>query len=177
MKPSLLPPADTELGALMRTLPRAGRVRWIGLRPQRDVPMHEVDAALVTEAGLDGDRYASTGGKRGITLIQAEHLPVIAALAGLDHVKPATLRRNLLVEGLPLVALKGRRFRIGEALFEGTGDCDPCSRMEAALGPGGYNAMRQHGGLTARILRGGRIRVGDAVQPLDDVPPDDADGA
>jgi MOSC domain-containing protein YiiM len=172
MKPSLLPPADTELGALMRTLPRAGRVRWIGLRPRRDVAMHEVDSALATESGLEGDRYASTGGKRGITLIQAEHLPVIAALAGLERVAPATLRRNLLVEGLPLVALKGRRFRIGEALFEGTGDCDPCSRMEAALGPGGYNAMRQHGGLTARILQGGRIRVGDAVEPLDDA--DDA---
>jgi MOSC domain-containing protein YiiM len=170
MKPSpLLPPADTELGALMRTLPRAGRVRWIGLRPRRDVPMHEVESVVVTESGLDGDRYGKPGGKRGITLIQAEHLPVIAALAGLEHIAPATLRRNLLVEGLPVIALKGRRFRIGEALFEGTGDCDPCSRMEAALGPGGFNAMRQHGGLTARILRGGRIRVGDSVLPLDDV--------
>ena len=168
MKPSPLPPADTELGALMRTLPRHGRVRWIGLRPRRDVPMHEVDSALVTEAGLDGDRYGKAGGKRGITLIQEEHLPVIAALAGLDRVAPATLRRNLVVAGLPVIALKGRRFRIGEALFEGTGDCDPCSRMEAALGPGGFNAMRMHGGLTARIVQAGRIRVGDAVEPLGD---------
>jgi MOSC domain-containing protein YiiM len=75
------------------------------------------------------------------------------------------------VSGLPLVALKGRRFRIGEAVFEGTGDCDPCSRMERALGPGGFNAMRMHGGLTARIVQGGRIRVGDAVEPLDDASP------
>src|SRR5688572_24125590 len=102
MKPSPLPPADTELGALMRTLPRPGRVRWIGLRPRRDVPMHEVDSALVTEAGLEGDRYEKVGGKRGITLIQAEHLPVIAALAGIGPIAPATLRRNLLVEGLPV---------------------------------------------------------------------------
>jgi MOSC domain-containing protein YiiM len=168
MKPSPLPPADTELGALMRTLPRSGRVRWIGLRPKRDVPMHEVDSALVTEAGLEGDRYGKPGGNRGITLIQEEHLSVIAALTGHLHVPPATLRRNLVVSGLPLVALKGRRFRIGEAVFEGTGDCDPCSRMERALGPGGFNAMRMHGGLTARIVQGGRIRVGDAVEPLDD---------
>jgi len=172
MKPSLLPPVDTELGALMRSLPRAGEVRWIGLRPKRDVPMHEVDSAVVTEGGLDGDRYDKPGGKRGITLIQAEHLPVIAALAGLENVAPATLRRNLVVSGLPVIALKGRRFRIGEAVFEGTGDCDPCSRMESALGPGGYNAMRMHGGLTARIVQGGRIRVGDAVEPLDDAPVD-----
>jgi MOSC domain-containing protein YiiM len=168
MKPSLLPPADSELGALMRTLPRAGRVRWIGVRPQRDVPMLELDSVLATEAGLDGDRYGKAGGKRGITLIQEEHFAAIAALAGLVSVAPATLRRNLVVSGLPLVALKGRRFRIGEAEFEGTGDCDPCSRMERALGPGGFNAMRMHGGLTARIVRGGRIRVGDAVEALGD---------
>lgn len=161
-------PADTALGALMATLPRPGVVRWIGLRPARDVPMRECpQAEAVAGKGLLGDRYASASGKRGITLIQAEHLPVIAALAGLDAVAPATLRRNLVVAGLPLVALKGRRFRIGEAVFEGTADCDPCSRMEAALGPGGYNAMRGHGGLCARILAGGRIAVGDAVLPLE----------
>jgi MOSC domain-containing protein YiiM len=168
MTSPLLPPADTELGALMRTLPRPGRLRWIGLRPRRDVPMAEVADALVTPAGLEGDRHVKVGGKRGVTLIQAEHLPVIAALAGLADVAPATLRRNLVVEGVPLVALKGRRFRIGEALFEGTGDCDPCSRMEAALGAGGFNAMRGHGGLTARIVQGGRIRCGDAVEVLGD---------
>ena len=167
MKPSPLPPADSELGALMRTLPRPGRVRWIGVRPKRDVPMDEVEAVEVTAAGLEGDRYGKAGGKRGVTLIQEEHLPVIAALAGLDRVAPATLRRNLVVSGLPLVALKGRRFRIGEVLLEGTGDCDPCSRMEAALGEGGYNAMRNHGGLCARILEGGWIALGDAVVALE----------
>lgn len=161
-------PADSALGALMATLPRPGRVAWLGLRTARDVPMREVAAAeAVAGKGLLGDRYASASGKRGITLIQAEHLPVIAALAGLEAVQPATLRRNLVVSGLPLVALKGRRFRIGEAVFEGTGDCDPCSRMEAALGPGGYNAMRGHGGLCARIVSGGRIAVGDLLLPED----------
>ena len=162
-----LPPDDSELGRLMATLPRAGRVQWIGLRPKRDVVMREVDEAMAaTGLGLEGDRYASGSGKRGITLIQAEHLPVIAALAGMDRVQPATLRRNVVVSGLPLVALKGRRFRVGEVLLEGTDDCDPCSRMEAALGPGGYNAMRGHGGLCARILEGGRLRIGDAVVPV-----------
>jgi len=159
-----LPPADSQLGQLMATLPRAGRVEWIGLRPKRDVPMQEVAQAQAQAGiGLVGDRYASGSGKRGITLIQAEHLPVIAALAGLDAVWPKTLRRNVVVSGIPLVALKGRRFRIGEVLLEGTDDCDPCSRMEAALGPGGYNAMRGHGGLCARIIEGGALRLGDAV--------------
>jgi MOSC domain-containing protein YiiM len=148
----------------MTRFPRAGRVRWIGLRPARDVPMRAVDCAeALAGKGLLGDRYGSGSGKRGITLIQAEHLPVIAALAGRDAIEPALLRRNLVVEGLPLIALKGRRFRIGEVLCEGTSPCDPCSRMEAALGEGGYNAMRGHGGLCARILEGGTIRVGDTV--------------
>jgi MOSC domain-containing protein YiiM len=159
-------PADSALGALMATLPRAGRVRWIGLRPARDVPMNEVAGVeAIAGAGLVGDRYGSGSGKRGITLIQAEHLPVIAALSGHGSVAPALLRRNVVVSGIPLIALKGRRFRIGQALFEGTGDCDPCSRMEAALGPGGYNAMRGHGGLCARILESGRIMVGDELVP------------
>lgn len=159
-------PADTALGALMATLPHPGRVEWIGLRPARDVPMRAVvETQARTGAGLAGDRYAGGSGKRGLTLIQAEHLPVIAALAGRAALDPAVLRRNLVVSGLPLVALKGRRFRIGGVLLEGTGACDPCSRMEVALGPGGYNAMRGHGGLCARVLSGGRLRVGDALVP------------
>jgi MOSC domain-containing protein YiiM len=158
------PPLGSELHALMTQFPRTGTVRWIGLRPARDVPMREVEEAeAISGKGLRGDRYGSGSGKRGITLIQAEHLPVIAALAGLPGIEPATLRRNLVVAGLPLIALKGRRFRIGEVLLEGTDPCDPCSRMETALGPGGYNAMRGHGGLCARILEGGRLRLGDAV--------------
>jgi MOSC domain-containing protein YiiM len=164
-----VPPADSPLGRMMATLPRAGRVEWIGLRTRRDGPMHVVDAVdAVSGKGLVGDRYAGGSGKRGITLIQAEHLPAIAALAGRAAVDPALLRRNVVVSGLPLVALKGRRFRLGGVLLEGTGDCDPCSRMEEALGPGGFNAMRGHGGLCARIVEGGRIALGDALVPAGD---------
>lgn len=148
----------------MANLPRPGRVEWIGLRPQRDLPMHDVvEAEVLAGKGLLGDRYLGGSGNRGVTLIQAEHLPVIAALSGHERVSPALLRRNLVVSGLPLLALKGRRFRIGEVLLEGVEECDPCSRMEAALGPGGYNAMRGHGGLCARVLAGGRLRIGDEV--------------
>ena len=158
------PPQDSELGRLFGQFPRAGRVQWIGLRPARDVPMRAVDMVeATTGGGLAGDRYSGGSGKRGVTLLQAEHLPLIAALSGHAEIAPATFRRNLLVSGIPLVALKGRRFRIGGVLLEGTDACDPCSRMEAALGAGGYNAMRGMGGLCARILEGGAIRVGDEV--------------
>ncbi|CAM4385817.1 MOSC domain-containing protein [Deinococcus marmoris] len=105
-------------------------------------------------------------GKRQVTLIQAEHLPVIAALAGLPEVMPELLRRNIVVSGVPLLALKDARFQIGEVVLEGTGECHPCSRMEENLGEGGYNAVRGHGGLTARVIVGGVIREGDTVTAL-----------
>lgn len=162
---------DSELYRLMSQFPRGGRVQWIGLRPARDVGMEAVESVeAVAGKGLNGDRYMLNdgSGKRGITLIQAEHLPAIAALSGHDAISPALLRRNVVVAGVPLIAFKGRRFRIGEVLLEGTDSCDPCSRMEAALGPGGYNAMRGHGGLCARILEGGTLHVGDEVLALPD---------
>ena len=129
--------------------------------------MRELDAVEAIEgAGLLGDRYKSGSGKRGVTLLQAEHLPVIAALAGKSEVHPMLLRRNLVVSGIPLIALKGRRFMIGDVMLEGTGPCDPCSRMEDTLGQGGYNAMRGMGGLCARILGAGTLRIGQSVVAL-----------
>src|SRR5690606_41685268 len=99
------PPADSPLGQLMSTLPRAGRVEWIGLRPARGVPMREVDSAeAVVGAGLAGDRYKSGSGTRDVTLLHAEHLPVIAALAGHDAGAPTTLPRNQAVSLLPALA-------------------------------------------------------------------------
>ena len=152
----------------MARFPREGVVEWIGVRPARDVAMIEADEVLaVAGKGLVGDRYRGGSGKRELTLIQAEHLPVIASLSGHAAIAPATLRRNLVVSRLPVIAFKGRHFRIGAVLLEGTSPCDPCSRMETTLGPGGYNAMRGMGGLCARIIEGGVIRRGDAVVALD----------
>ena len=158
---------DSPLARLMATLPRAGKVEWIGLRPARDEAMIATGTVeAIAGAGLVGDRYKGGSGKRGITLIQAEHLPAIAALAQRPDLTPALLRRNVVVSGITLIALKQRRFRIGTAVFEGTEECDPCSRMEDALGPGGYNAMRGHGGLCARIVEGGTFGLGDALEAL-----------
>lgn len=148
----------------MQCFPRPGRVQWIGLRPAKRAPVVSVESArALIGGGLEGDHYGGRSGSRGITLLQAEHLAVIAALSDVEQIAAAALRRNLLVSGINLAALKGRRFRIGEVLLEGTGLAHPCSRMEEVLGPGGYNAMRGHGGLCARVLDGGVLRVGDAV--------------
>lgn len=155
-------------GAALRELaanfPRAGTLRWIGLRPASGMPMLAV-ASVEARAGaaLAGDRYPGSG-RRQVTLIQAEHLPAIAALAGHAEIDPAWLRRNLLIAGINLQALMAARFRIGDVLLQGSGFCEPCARMEQALGAGGYAAMLGHGGITARILESGTLRVGDVVR-------------
>ncbi|GAB5447047.1 MOSC domain-containing protein [Gymnodinialimonas sp.] len=140
-----------------------GRLDWIGLRPTRLAEIEAVPKAHLLEGGLQGDH--SRPGKRALTLIQAEHVPVIAALAGMSELAPETLRRNLVISKLNLQALRGKQLRIGAALIEITIPCAPCSRMEAALGPGGYNAMRGHGGWCARVVAPGLITLGDDVTP------------
>ena len=154
---------------LVASLPQTGRLEWIGLSPVRRGAIVPVAEAVVrVGTGLDGDHHSSTGrGKRQVTLIQWEHLPAIASLLHRESVGPESLRRNLAVSGLNLLALKDRRFRVGEVLLEGTGQCHPCSRMEEMFGPGGYNAVRGHGGITARVIEGGTIRVGDEARGED----------
>ena len=150
---------------LMARFPRCGRVKWIGVRPRRGSAMQVVDSATLVEGrGLEGDHRAEKRGtKRQITLIQWEHLSVIATLCGREALDPSLLRRNIAVMGINVSALKASRFRVGAAVLEGTGCCHPCSRMETALGKGAVAAMLGHGGLCVRILRSGDLRIGDQL--------------
>ncbi len=155
------------LEILRNTLPQVGQVNWIGLRPERRATMevvNQVEAHL--EKGLIGDRYAGLSGNRQVTLMQIEHLPVIASLLGVDTISPATLRRNICVSGLNLLALKEKKFQIGDAVLEYTGLCHPCSFMEETFGQGGYNAIRGHGGITARVIKSGLIKLNNSVSTL-----------
>ncbi len=134
-------------------------------------------ATLLENKGIAGDHMAEHSSKqRQISLIQAEHLAVIANLMNTDTLSSETLRRNLVVEGINLLGLKDQRSSIGDCtrqasieknILEGTGQCHPCSRMEEALGTGGYNAMRGHGGITAKVIRGGTIiAIGNVIELL-----------
>ena len=88
----------------------------------------------------------------------------MARILGKSEIPPELLRRNIVVSGINLLALKHQQFQVGEVLLETTGICAPCSRMEENLGAGGYSSMRGHGGITAKIIQGGQIKIGDVVK-------------
>jgi MOSC domain-containing protein YiiM len=90
-------------------------------------------------------------------------LVAVGAMLGRGPLEPELTRRNVMVAGINLLALRRSKFRLGTALLQGTGSCAPCSRMEEHFGAGGYNAMRGHGGITARVLEPGVVRLGDTV--------------
>lgn len=154
---------------LLVAVPQRGQVRWIGVRPNAGDEMLSLEAVEARrEAGLTGDHARpGIGNPRQVTLLQWEHLAVINALLARpadNPVSPIDMRRNLLVSGINLFSLKGRRFRIGQAILQTTGWCHPCAKLEARLGPGSFQAIRGHGGITARVLRGGIIRLNDGIE-------------
>jgi MOSC domain-containing protein YiiM len=154
-----------ELQALMNQFAQAGKVSAMSVRPKRLEPTVLVERVLAIEnKGLQGDR--SKGGNRQVTFIQKEHIAAISSFLGKPDLDYTLTRRNILVEGINLLSLKGKSFQIGEAVFEYSGECHPCSRMEKALGTGGYNAMRGHGGITARVVKTGEVCVGLFLQPI-----------
>lgn len=144
----------------------AAHVEWIGISPGYRQPIEpRSDVTVAVGTGIDGDYHSKKrpGGKRQVTLIQAEHFDVIAANTGRESVGPELFRRNIVVRGIELASLIGRRFRIGETLLEGTDPCTPCSRMDENLGEGGRLKMKGLGGLTAKVIEPGQIRLGDSV--------------
>ena len=154
-----------EIKTLFTIMPQVGTLTWIGIRGKKKSVLETPTSVQALEGkGLEGDHYSGKSGKRSVTLIQQGHLNNVSEILG-KKISPQDTRRNLVVEGINLIALIDQEFSIGkEVILKGTGHCHPCSRMETNLGPGGYNVMRGHGGLTARILLGGTIKIGDKIQ-------------
>lgn len=166
---------NSSLRQLTQQFNQAGKLEAIYLRPARGKDCIGVQhTEAIAQKGLSGDRSSSTpsrnplGSNRQVTLIQAEHITVISAFIGVP-VDAAKLRRNLVVSGINLLATKSlfkdqiMQIKIGEVILQVTGSCEPCSKMETTLGQGGYNAMRGHGGINAKIIKGGILNVGDDV--------------
>lgn len=159
-------PNKLILKQLIQTLPQTGKVEWIGIRSHKRKPLTEMDCVEVLNIGLENDHYAGSRGDRSVTLIQKEHIEVIASLLHRGSIDPADLRRNIVVSGINLLALKDREFNIGTAVLKMTGLCHPCSRMEETFGVGGYNAVRGHGGINARVISTGTIKLNDRVNVI-----------
>ena len=145
-------------------------VSWIGLRTERRGQIKVVDRAEAkVDLGLDGDHRCLKipGSARQVTIISSEYIHQIAYQLGIATIDPALLRRNLVISGMNLNLLRFQRLQIGEAIFETSALCHPCSRMDEALGKGAAAAMFGYGGLCAKIIQGGSLVVGNAVIRLD----------
>ena len=137
-------------------------------------PMESVsEARAIPGQGLEGDRYfrktgtysSLPGTGREVTLIEAEAVEAIAREAGIV-LDPGASRRNLTTRGVPLNHLVGKQFRVGEVLLEGLRLCEPCGHLESLTEAGVREALIHRGGLRARILTEGTLRVGDPILPV-----------
>lgn len=146
-----------------------GTLIGIARRPKPRATMEEVAAVdISTGGGLDGDHKGLKFTRRGVTLLSREDweaaVAMLADLAGPVPLAWTIRRANLLVEGLALPQAKGAVITVGTVLLEVTAETYPCSRMEAAhRGLLRALAPEWRGGVTCKVVQGGRIELGNRV--------------
>lgn len=150
-----------------------GQVESIHVTPAAGEAMQSLrEVAAVAGAGLAGDRYLTgvgfysarptAPGAREVTLFEAEVLDMLRAEHGIV-LRADQHRRNLTTRGVQLGPLLGQRFRVGDVLLEGVKDCPPCEHLEQLVNQPVLQPLVSRGGLRARVVEGGIIRVGDVV--------------
>jgi MOSC domain-containing protein YiiM len=140
-----------------------GRLEAIWSKRAHRGPMDARDSATLIEGkGLDGSVGRSS--RRQVTIIEREVWDALMRATG-SNAPPSTRRANLMVSGVALADTRKRVLRIGDTRLEIAGETKPCERMEEAV-PGLRAAMYPNwgGGAFAKVLTGGAIRVGDAVE-------------
>jgi hypothetical protein len=153
-------PTTTPYGAAAGV----GTVAAILVAPAAESPLQRVDAVeALPEKGLAGDRYANGAGTfsapgRGyeLTLVEADVLDEI-------ELRWEDARRNIVVNGISLNGLVGKRFRVGAVECVGRRLAEPCAHLEKLARPGLLRPLVHRGGLRADILSGGTISVGDEI--------------
>ena len=125
--------------------------------PKKKEPMApEPTLRLVEGLGIEGDHHARPRSSRQVLLMAEENCDAFG-------LAPGEVRENIVTRGIDLQALPaGTRLDIGSALLEITKDCEPCAFIDH-LRPGLRERMVRRRGMLARVLRGGEIRVGDAI--------------
>ncbi|HWO56239.1 MAG TPA: MOSC domain-containing protein [bacterium] len=117
--------------------------------------------------GIPEDYRSGQSPRRQLTLIEEEALQEAARLLG-RPVPEGASRRQVVVRGIDLNKMIGHHIRLGEITLSVERYCAPCERMNQELGPGGRDALRWKAGVTARVVSGGTLRVGDPVTLLPD---------
>lgn len=114
--------------------------------------------------GIVGDRFfdyrRDYAGQ--ITFFALEVFEALKQRFDLPQAHPSATRRNVLVRGVKLPDLINRNFCVQGVWFRGTAECKPCYWMDGALAPGTEAWLRGKGGLRARILTDGTLRLGPA---------------
>jgi MOSC domain-containing protein YiiM len=112
--------------------------------------------------GLKGDRFYGyrPGYKGQVTFFAWETYEAARRKFRVPALQPHAFRRNVLVEGIDLNALIGRRFSLGGIEFEGTGEARPCHWMNSAVAPGAEDWLMGQGGLRTKVLTDGALSVG-----------------
>jgi MOSC domain-containing protein YiiM len=109
--------------------------------------------------GLDGCAHARAGTKRQVLFASAQHLEDL-------EVEYGRIRENFTVEGTDVHEWPvGQRLRVGDAVFEITMVCDPCSRMDE-IRPGLQAELQGRRGMLARVVESGDVAAGDEIQLL-----------
>jgi hypothetical protein len=155
----------------------SGKLVLICTAPAAAGPMNTVrKMEAIAGKGLAGDRYCEGQGafQKGRSMEPAQEVTLIEQeaidAARRDYqieIEPAAMRRNLVTVGVPLNHLVNREFRIGEVVLFGLELCEPCTYLENQTQPGIRKAFLHRGGLRARIVTGGQLKVGDPVAPTD----------
>lgn len=152
---------------------RVGTVEAIHITPETSgEPTAQQSVEAVAGRGLKGDRYFNGEGlyniseelePHAITLIEAEALEAAEEDYGVDF-GPGEHRRNITTRGVALNHLVGERFRVGDAVIEGSRLCEPCGYMQSlSEQPDAATALKHRGGLDAHIVESGTIGVSDDI--------------
>lgn len=115
----------------------------------------------VAGRGIEGDRFLDfkPDYKGQVTFFAQEIYEELCARFGVRDIPPSAFRRNVITSGVDLNALIGQEFEIQGVRFLGVAECSPCEWMDQAFGPGTEDALRGRGGLRAKILNDGVLRV------------------
>jgi MOSC domain-containing protein YiiM len=131
-------------------------------QPPGEHPLVEKEElSCVAGRGIEGDRFFDykDNYKGQITFFSTEVFADVCGRLGVPGKSPGVTRRNVITAGVDLNSWVGAEFEIQGVRFAGIAECSPCYWMDLAIAPGAEKLLQGRGGLRARILTDGILRV------------------